>query len=294
MRKIFSFRWDIDHLYGLERGVPNILAVCRDFNVKCSFYINLGKAFDLIEWLLRSTKKSLDKLTDSASINIIRKLGYLRLLHLIFLNPNVGLSRVDILKRIINEGHELGLHGSMNHMLWSRRVSEFSIEDIEQILKEAILIFEKKVGINIFGFAAPGFRWSRESLECVDRLGFAYTGDQLGDRPFYPKLDGTTFNHMCIPVTLIGPDTIPIIEYYSARGINDFEIANTVLKEIEKIDFAVIYGHPVFEGFKTNILRKIFRFVLENGYEVLKHEEIYERYKDNAHEQDVFSQMNCD
>jgi len=66
-----------------------------------------------------------------------------------------------------------------------------------------------------------------------------------------------------------------------------------VCKEIDKKDFAVIYGHPVFEGFKTDILRKIFNFVLENEYNVLRHDEIYERYKDKSTEIDVLSQMGC-
>ena len=291
-KKVFSFRWDIDHLYGLEKGVPNILSVCRDYDIKCSFYINLGKAFNFKEWLFKSLRKSFDKLTDTSSINIIQKLGYLNLFHLIVFNPNVGLSRIDLLKRIIDEGHELGLHGAMNHMLWSRRIWDFDIDTIEKMLQEATLEFKKNLGINILGFASPGFSWSRESLVCIDRIGFAYSGDLWGDKPFYPKLDGTTFNHMCLPVTLIGPNTVPIIEYHSSIGKSDDEIADIVLKEIGKKDFAVIYGHPVFEGFKTDILRKIFSFVLENGYEILKHDEIYERYKGNSLEVDIFSQMN--
>lgn len=287
MERIFSFRWDIDHLYGLERGVPNILSVCRDFNVKCSFYINLGKAYDLREWLFRSIKKSFDKLTDSASINIIQKLGYFRLLQLIFLNPNVGLSRIDILKTILNEGHELGLHGAMNHMLWSRRVWDFDIDTIEKMLQEAMLRFKENLGINIFGFAAPGFRWSTDSLECIDRLGFAYTGDLPGNQPFYPKIDSKTYKHLCIPVTIIGPSTVPIIEYHSALDKKENEIVDLVLKEIDKNEFAIIYGHPEFEGFKIGILKKIFSHVRDNGYRIMTHMDIYKKYKDNAPELNV-------
>jgi peptidoglycan/xylan/chitin deacetylase (PgdA/CDA1 family) len=243
--------------------------------------------------MFKSFKKSYAKLKDSAAINIIQKLGYLRLLQLIALNPSVGLSRIDILKKIIGEGHELGLHGALNHMLWSRRICDFSIDDVEQMLQQTVLMFKKELGINIVGFAAPGFRWSRASLACLDRLGFAYSGDQSGEKPFYPKLNGTTFNHMCLPVTLIGPNTVPIIEYHAALGKDDDEIADIVCQEIDKKDFAVIYGHPVFEGFKTDILRKIFNFVLENEYKVLRHDEIYERYKDKSTEIDVLSQMGC-
>jgi peptidoglycan/xylan/chitin deacetylase (PgdA/CDA1 family) len=284
-------RWDIDHLYGLEKGVPRIISVCNEFNVKCSFYINLGKSFDFREWMFKSLKKSYIKLKDPVSINIIQKLGYFRSLQLIALNPKVGLSRIDLLRQIIVEGHELGLHGALNHMLWSRRLDDFSINEVDQMLEQAVFIFKKELGINIIGFAAPGFRWSRASLTCLDRIGFAYSGDQWGDKPFYPRLNGTTFKHMCLPVTLIGPNTVPIIEYHAALGKDNDEIAAIVCREIGKKDFAVLYGHPVFEGLKVDILRKIFNFALENGYKVLKHEEIYERYKDKSPEIDVLPQM---
>jgi peptidoglycan/xylan/chitin deacetylase (PgdA/CDA1 family) len=291
--RIFSFRWDIDHLYGLEKGVPSILSVFNEFNAKCSFYINLGKAFDLKEWAFKSFKKSYDKLNNSTSINIIQKLGYLRLLRLIVFNPNVGLSRTDILKRIVAEGHELGLHGAMNHMVWSRRICDFAVDDIERMLQQAIVILKSEVGVNIFGFAAPGFRWTRSSLICLDRLGFSYNGDLPGNKPFYPKHGGTTFKQLCVPVTLIGPNAIPIIEYHSALGKDDNEVVDIVCKEIERKEFAVIYGHPVFEGFRVNILGKILRFVLDKGYEILRHDEVYERFKHRSAAVDISSQETC-
>ena len=70
------------------------------------------------------------------------------------------------------------------------------------------------------------------------------------------------------------------------------ELLQTI-KEIEKMDFSVLYGHPVFEGFKEDILKKIFRFVLDKGYEILRHDQIYERYKHKSSEIDILDQMNC-
>ncbi len=279
--KIFSMRWDIDHLFCLEKGVPNILSVCRDYSIKCTFFINLGKSLNLKEWLFKSFTKSIHKLTDTKSINIIKKIGYYNLFKILMLNPDVGLRRIDILHRIIDEGHELGLHGAMDHMLWSRNIKNLPEAQINAILEEAKEKYTKKIEREIFGFAAPGFAWSAKTILCLERKGFAYTGDIEGNEPFYPEIDNHKYNIMCIPVTVIGPDTVPIIEYYAAYGKNDEEITSITCNKISEKNFAVLYGHPSFEGLKTGILSNIFRYVKENNYTIMTHKEIFHYYKKN-------------
>jgi peptidoglycan/xylan/chitin deacetylase (PgdA/CDA1 family) len=280
-KKIFSLRWDIDHLYCLEKGVPNILSICKEYSIKCTFFINLGKSLNLKEWLFKSFTKSIGKLTDTRSINIIKKVGYYNLLKILLLNQDVGLKRLDILHRIIDEGHELGLHGGMNHMLWSRNIRDLSNNEIEAILDESIWFMKKKVGHEIFGFAAPGFSWSIETIRSLEHKGFAYTGDIEGDEPFYPKINNHLFNIMCIPVTVIGPDTVPIIEYCAANGKTDDEITEITCSNISNKNFAVLYGHPSFEGLKSAVLANIFEYIINNNYAVLTHKEIFHYFKDH-------------
>jgi peptidoglycan/xylan/chitin deacetylase (PgdA/CDA1 family) len=280
--KIFSLRWDIDHLHCLEKGVPNILSVCREYSIKCTFFINLGKSLNFKEWFFKSFSKSVNKLTDVESINIIKKIGFYNLLKILILNQNVGLKRLDILHRIIDEGHELGLHGGMNHMLWSRDIKNFTEDEINSILDESIEHMDKNVGQKIFGFAAPGFAWSIGTIRSLERKGFAYTGDIEGKEPFYPRINNNLFNIMCIPVTVIGPNTIPFIEYYAAKGKTDNEISGLVFESISKKKFAVLYGHPSFEGLKTKILGNIFEYIKNNNYKVLTHKEIFYYFKNHS------------
>ena len=49
--------------------------------------------------------------------------------------------------------------------------------------------------------------------------------------------------------------------------------------EILKNNVAILYGHPIFEGFKTNILNEIFEFVKLEGYKVMTLNEIANHYK---------------
>lgn len=279
--KIFAFRWDIDHLYGLEKGVPRILDLCKKIGVKNSFYINLGHSVNLSEWLLRSPSKSIGKLSSKNSINIIKKVGIAEVLRALFIQRNVGLERVDILKRIIGEGHELGLHGIFDHIVWSRRLDSLSQDFIENEVKKAICFFEDKLGFKPNGFAAPGFKWNQKTLNILDKF-FNFSGDLSGNEPFRVKLKNKVYKHLQIPVTVIGPDTVPLIEFLLATGKTEAEIIAAVEREILKQDFSVMYGHPCLEGMKTEVLEKIFKFVLENNYQFLTIEQIYERYTKNS------------
>ena len=51
--RLFSFRWDVDHRVCITDGLPRIRAVCRDFGVPNTFFINLGRSTNLREWLGR-------------------------------------------------------------------------------------------------------------------------------------------------------------------------------------------------------------------------------------------------
>ena len=49
--RLFAFRWDVDHRVCITDGLPRIRAVCRDFGVPNTFFVNLGRSTNLREWL---------------------------------------------------------------------------------------------------------------------------------------------------------------------------------------------------------------------------------------------------
>ena len=277
-QKIFAWRWDIDHLFDLERGVPSILDVARKHKIRCSFYINLGRSVDLVEWLYRSPRKTFAKATSATSINILKKIGAGEILKALFWQRQVGRARPDILKRILAEGHELGVHGIFNHLEWSRRLGELSLEYLDDQMDQTLDFFEKELHFRPIGFTAPGFRYTRDSLLAIDRH-FSYSGELFTEEPVAVEIAGKRLAHMQIPVTVCGPDTIPLIEYLAATGKTSAQIAEHVKHEIDARSFAVPYGHPGYEGLQTGLLDEIFDHVLRQGFEVLTLAEIYDRYK---------------
>lgn len=274
--KIFAFRFDIDHEYGLKKGVPNILDLAKKYDFKFSFYINMGKVFDLKEFI--KMKKNTTS-PDIRKISIRQKLGNFRLLKAMLINPNVGLSNINMLKRIKNEGHELGLHGGMNHMIWHRGLDNLSYDELEKDFLASYHPFKRLFG-NPDGFVSPGFKWNKNVLDLLDKFKIKYCSDIYYKEPFYPEYIGKKYKHMQIPLNVIGsPFTIPIIEWLYANGKSEDEIVRIVKDEILKNNVAILYGHPIFEGFKTNILNEIFEFVKSEGYKVMTLNEIANHYK---------------
>jgi len=119
--RLFSFRWDVDHRVCITDGLPRIRAVCRDFGVPNTFFVNLGRSTNLREWLGKGITRSKAKLADREAVHLIKKTGWPRFLVETALARPVGLRFIPEIQALQAEGHELGLHGGMDHVVWSRR-----------------------------------------------------------------------------------------------------------------------------------------------------------------------------
>jgi len=277
--RVFSFRWDVDHHVCVTDGLPKILALCADLGVVNTFFVNMGKSTDVGEWL-RGFGKSKAKFTDMSSVSLIQKAGWPRFVKESLLARPVGLSFPREIEALQKAGHELGLHGGMNHVTWSRRFPEIPENVIEADVRESYGHFKGLFGIPA-GFTSPGFRSDERMLRIVDRLGFAYEGDKIGGLPERRSGSAGPYLHWTIPVTICGPGTVPFLEYHGARGTDE----PTVLRELdaqldthlERGQPVVLYGHPCYEGVRDGILRKVFERVLAKGFRFVTHAEIATR-----------------
>ena len=78
--RLFAFRWDVDHRVCITDGLPRIRAVCRDFAVPNTFFVNLGRSTNLREWLGKGIRRSRAKLADRDAVHLIKKTGWPRFL----------------------------------------------------------------------------------------------------------------------------------------------------------------------------------------------------------------------
>src|SRR5262245_32930944 len=158
MEKLFSFRWDIDHRACITDGLPNIIAVCAELGVRNTFFVNMGRSTNLHEWLrkggLRGTKA---KLGDMEAVHLIKKIGWPRFVVETMLSRPVGRSLPHRLEALLAAGHELGLHGGSDHVVWSRRFAELPEALLQADVGATFEEFCERFG-RPQGFTSPGFK----------------------------------------------------------------------------------------------------------------------------------------
>ncbi len=274
--RLFSFRWDVDHRVCITDGLPRIRAVCRDFGVPNTFFINLGRSTNLREWLGSGVTRSKAKLADRDAVHLIKKTGWPRFLVETALARPVGLSFVPAIQELQVEGHELGLHGGMDHVIWSRRFHQLPDEDLIADVEESYGHFVRHFGRPV-GFSSPGFYSDERVMRLLDRLEFLYNGDAIGGEPHRATAGDRTLRHWTIPVTLSGPRTIPFLEFHGARQTPDAEMLRQLDEHLDAHDEVILYGHPCYEGVRERVLRTVFGRVMERGFRFVTMQTMAER-----------------
>ncbi len=278
--KTLSFRFDIDGVGDIEKGVPRLLDLARNLGVHFSFYVNMGKSVNL-KWALLNKISKLQKKDKIKGVSLVGRHGKLGVMKALFKNPYIGLRYKSLLLQLISEGHELGLHGGMDHALWQYNISKMDFKEIRNLLLSAYKRFLKLFGKPL-GFCSPGLSYNRDVLYLMDEFNFLYSSDMKGEIPFRPVLDGRELRHYQIPVNIIGyvnGKRVSLVNKLISEGKSQAEISSIVESEIKKRNTAVFYGHPSIEGIVTiDVLRKVIKFALDEGYEILKMKELVSRF----------------
>jgi peptidoglycan/xylan/chitin deacetylase (PgdA/CDA1 family) len=230
-----------------------------------TFFVNMGRSTNLLEWIGSGMARSKAKLADREAVHLIKKTGWPRFLIETALARPVGLSFVPLFQELQAEGHELGLHGGMDHVVWSRRFHELPNRVLQADVEESNGHFVRHFG-KPAGFSSPGFYSDERVMALLDRLGFLYNGDAIGGEPRRATVAGQAVGHWTIPVTLAGPRTIPFLEYHGARGTPTPEVFRQLNQHLDEHDTVVLYGHPCYEGVRDNVLRQVFATVVERGF----------------------------
>lgn len=269
--RLFSFRWDIDHRACITDGVPEIIEVCRRLGVVNTFFVNMGRSTNLREWIGKGgLKGSKAKLGDMEAVHLIKKIGWPRFVTETLLSRPVGRSLPRQLETLAAAGHELGLHGGSDHVVWSRRFAELPYEVLQADVTTTYEEFRALFG-RPSGFTSPGFKSDERVTRIVESLGFEYDGDEIDGVPYHPEIQGRPVRHWRIPVTICGPRTVPFLEWHGARGTPDQAVLDELDKVLDGQVQAVMYGHPCYEGVRWQLLERVFQHVLDRGYRFVSH-----------------------
>ncbi|HTZ41684.1 MAG TPA: polysaccharide deacetylase family protein [Candidatus Omnitrophota bacterium] len=243
--KTFALRVDVESDRGIREGLPKLLDLLKKHNIKASFYLVMGGESNILEIL-----KYRRNMTSSAERSM--KIWTLKdKIRMALFPRDFAAANKEILGRILNEGHELGVHG-WKHREWTRGLNQI---DINNEITKAVSKYEKLFGKKPISWASPGFNTNENVINILNESGFKFTSDFEGENlKNYGRLKN-------VPITICGENKTPIIEWMISQGKTDDEILQHIKRESNNHKIISFYIHDLFEArFKLDLLEKIFEF----------------------------------
>jgi peptidoglycan/xylan/chitin deacetylase (PgdA/CDA1 family) len=234
-----ALKIDVDTYCGLAQGVPRLLDYLARRRVQASFYIamgpdNSGKAIHRIFTRRGFAGKMLKS-------NAVRLYGLRTALYGTLLPaPQIARSFPQILRRVVEEGHELGVHGH-DHVYWHDNAVSASEGAVAREVDSALAVFREIIGAEPAGFAAPGWQCGAASLAVIERGPFRYHSSTRGRHPYRPRAGGFSGRVPEIPTTL------PTIDELLGQGIRGDELLDRCLPPIGA-GLEVLTVHAEVEG----------------------------------------------
>lgn len=222
-----ALRIDVDTHAGLRLGVPRLLECLRRLGIRASFFVTFGPERAGLALTRVSEPGFLRKMVRTGAL---RTYGWRTVLGGTLLPPRrVGEAFGSLLREVVAEGHELGLHG-YDHFGWQRRIHRMRPAEIEGAFRAGVEAFTRAVGGPPTATAAPGWRTTPEALAVQERFGFSYASDARGTGPFRVEAEGTVYATLQIPTTLPtmdelmgrGRDLVGALDQALRPGLNVF------------------------------------------------------------------------
>lgn len=240
-RDRIGLRIDVDFACDLRSGVPYMLDFLRDFAMKATFFVAIGgHTGPRRPWLGRLLKADYWRR--------YRRLGLWRILTR--MGPPSILAAGDrlrrsasILHRIVEEGHELGLHG-YDHAWWADHVWTAERAELEAEIDRACDALRDATSLETRAWASPNWRTNEHVIEILHSHGAPYLSECWGRDPF------VTVTGTCREVALPHlPITLPSLE--SLRMNYDISVTRAVEAALEnrpRDRFDVMCMHGYYEG----------------------------------------------
>ena len=271
-----AIRVDVDTHVGMREGVPRLLDLFRRRSLRASFFVSFGPDHSG-RALRRLWRPSF--LLKMLRTNPFRLYGIRTLLSGTLLpSPPIGEGAPELLRAIVAEGHELGIHG-YDHVRWQDCLERMGEKGIETELKESASAYNRLLGSRPASSAAPGWRCTPLSLKVQEKFDFLYASDVRGSCPFLPVHEGQAFKTLQIPTTLATMDEL----IGRQDNINGFLLSSLRAGLNVHTIHAEVEGRPylaLFEGFLEEVsrqnvemvtLREVAQQILKRGSDTVPH-----------------------
>jgi undecaprenyl phosphate-alpha-L-ara4FN deformylase len=192
-------RVDVCTYRGLRDGVPGIIEVLRRAGARATFFVAMGPDSSglALPKLLRPSFAWKMLRTGAARTYGLATAFYGTLLPA----PAVGAGLPDLLRRIRDEGHEVGAHG-WDHRRWQDGLPRFPRERLRAEFGRMAAAYRDALGVDLPAFASPAWMVTADLLDAEEEAGIRYAADARGSSPFLPVFEGREGRVPQLPVTL--------------------------------------------------------------------------------------------
>ncbi len=163
---------------------------------------------------------------------------------------------LPLLQEAVSLGFEIGIHGNEHVM-----VTSYSLEEFKSLTKKAKEEVEKKLGIAVKGYRAPGWAISEEEHDSLASLGFEYSSSlcfakRWASFALPPKLENYQqlapylyrykgFTEFALPTVSSGPFSgLPLGGGVIPRLFPLFEVSAYMKEHAKRGDPFILNAHP--------------------------------------------------
>lgn len=262
-----ALKVDVDTLRGTLEGVPALLDLYRRYDVRATFLFSLGPDHTgrALRRIFRPGFFSKVQRTSVVSHYGIKTLLYGTLLP----GPHIGRRGSEIMRQAESEGHEVGVH-CYDHIRWqdfvAGRDESWTKAEMEAAIDSFIAVFGRAPKVH----GAAGWQINRYVLQ-LEQLGFRYASDCRGSFPFFPVMEGRTFQCPQIPTTL------PTLDELIGRDLITEENVHEVIYSVSRSEVPAghVYTlHAELEGMKLlPTMERLLQMWIDAGDDICTMEE---------------------
>jgi undecaprenyl phosphate-alpha-L-ara4FN deformylase len=194
-----AIKVDVDTDRGTRLGVPALLDLFDELEIKATFLFSLGPD---------NTGRAIKRLfrpgffRKVARTSVVSTYGLRTLLNgVLWPGPHIGRRNETILRATRDRGHEVGIH-CYDHIRWQDGLARMTRAEVFAEFGKARAEFRRIFGAEARTAGAAGWQANALSLAAYDDAGLDYASDARGTHPFFPMADGSVYKTLQIPTTL--------------------------------------------------------------------------------------------
>ncbi|HTS52852.1 MAG TPA: polysaccharide deacetylase family protein [Burkholderiales bacterium] len=266
-----ALKVDVDTYRGTREGVPRLMEMFKKHGVGATFLFSLGP-----DHTGRAIKRVFRRgfMGKVRRTSVLSHYGVTTLLYGTLLpGPDIGRRCADIMRRVRDEGFEVGVH-TYDHVRWQDHVSDEGAAWTRRQMELACERFRDIFGFDPKVHGAAGWRMNRHAYRLTQLLGFGYCSDTRGTQPFVPVYQAEIIACPQLPTTLPTLD-----EMIGVNGVAADNVAQHLLERSREAPPSghVFTLHAELEGMKlAPVLERLLEGWHAMGYRLMSLREYFE------------------